>query len=80
MNKLFEILDGIISSDYTEENFSAPANVQDYAEHGCGYLISLEEAQKIIEVGREWLDAIENGNGEWSRMRYEAQEKLENLS
>jgi hypothetical protein len=75
-NQLFEILDGIVSSDYCEENLSSVENVKAYAENGCDVHITDAQAKKIIEVGKKWLYERENGNGEWSRMRHEAIEAL----
>lgn len=76
-NKLFEILDGIVSGDYCEETLSSTQGVKDYAENGCDVYITDAQAEKIIEVGKKWLDDRENGNGEWSRMRHEAIAALE---
>ena len=77
MNILFDTLDGIFQQDdYIKENLSSPDNVVNYAD-ACGYSISEKQAEKIIEVGKKWLHEIENGNGEWSRMRYEAKAELD---
>ena len=76
-NKLFEILDGIVSSDYCTETLSSVDEVKAYAENGCEVQITDAQAEKIIEVGLRWLDERENGNGEWSRMRHAAIAALE---
>jgi hypothetical protein len=75
MNKLFRILDGIINSDYADENLSTPDSVIAYAE-SAGDVISYAQAEKVIAVGSAWRKEIEEGNGEWSRMREEAKEAL----
>lgn len=76
MNKLFKILDGIVSSEYAKENLESAYAVINYAE-AAGEVISKNEAERIISVGQSWIDAQENGNGEWSRMRHEAMAALE---
>lgn len=73
---LFTILDGIINSDHTSEILADAGQVIDYAEQGCGESIDYEQAKKIIEVGTRWIDEMEKGNGEWSRMRHDAKDAL----
>jgi len=75
MNKLFKILDGINSSDFAAQTLQSIDEIQNYA-NGCGESISLDEALKILKVGQEWRDAQKNGNGEWSRMRHDAESSL----
>lgn len=71
-SKLFSVLDGIIDSDHTTESLASVEAVKDYAFGGMDIVLSDEEAERIVEVGRKWADEMENGNGEWSRMRHEA--------
>ena len=72
---LFDVLGGIIDSGFTlifsEKVLSKSEHVIAYAE-GCGVDVNNDQAESIIRVGRHWLNQIENGNGEWSRMREEA--------
>lgn len=75
--RLFGILDGIIDSCYAEQTLDSLDDIQRYAEAG-GQLITREDAQRIATVGKRWLDEQRNGNGEWSRMRHEAMDALEN--
>lgn len=75
MSKLFKILDGIISSDYAEQTLESVDEVINYAE-SAGEVISVAQAERIIGAGKNWLSDIENGNGEWGRMRGEAKEAL----
>lgn len=72
---LFNLLDGIASSDFAAQTLDSADAVQSYAE-ACGQVISTEQAQRIMTVGRQWLTERENGNGEWSRMRDEARAAL----
>lgn len=77
MNKLFTVLDGIISDkENRKTTLSNPESVQNYAEFGCGIEITEQESARIIATGEKWLDDIENGNGEWIRMRHEAIDAL----
>jgi hypothetical protein len=39
--------------------------------------ITISEAMRIQSVGKTWLYEMDNGNGEWSRMRHEAMAALE---
>lgn len=75
-NKLFNILDGIIGSEYKNEILADTVQIQDYAA-ACEEEITIGEAKKIQSVGRTWLHEMDNGNGEWSRMRHEAMAALE---
>ena len=76
MTSLFNILDGIVSSGYADETLASVDAIQNYAD-AAGESITLEEAERIAAVGRQWLDAQRNGNGEWGRMRHEAREAFE---
>jgi hypothetical protein len=75
MSKLFKILDGINSSDFAEQTLQSVDEIENYAE-ACGESVTREEALKIQKVGKEWRYAQENGNGEWSRMRHDAEAAL----
>lgn len=75
MSTLFDILDGIIESDEGSETLADTDLIVNYAE-AAGENISYEDADKIQAAGRQWLADIENGNGEWSRMREEAKQAL----
>jgi|SRR5690554_1327704 len=74
MKTLFDVLDGISDSDYTQNLASAEA-VINYAQ-AAGVEINTDQANSIIRVGKHWLEQRENGNGEWSRMREEAKAGL----
>ncbi len=73
MRALFETLEGIIESDYTEQTLSNLDDIVEYADSD----IDFDDAKKIQTVGLKWLDDMENGNGEWSRMRHEAKAALD---
>jgi hypothetical protein len=73
---LFQILDGINSSDFADFILSDVLHVQNYAE-ACGQSITQEQAKRIQKVGLYWSNEQKSGNGEWSRLRYEAIEDLE---
>jgi len=75
-NVLFEILEGIYGSGCALETLADEDMVVNYAE-SAGHDIDYDQAKKIISVGKQWVDDIENGNGEWSRMRHEAMTALE---
>jgi hypothetical protein len=72
---LFQILDGILSSDYADDIIADAYAIQRYAE-ACDCDISDEDAAKIANVGQRWLCEQRDGNGEWSRLRDEAQRAL----
>ncbi len=76
MANLFNILDGINSSDFAEETLASIDDIETYAE-AMGEKISRAEAERIQAAGKKWRDDQVNGNGEWSRMRHEAQAALE---
>lgn len=75
MKTLFDVLGGIIDLGFTLKVLSKSEHVIAYAE-GCGVDVNNDQAESIIRVGRHWLNQIENGNGEWSRMREEAKASL----
>lgn len=69
-HSLFNVLEAIIdNTEYTEFNLSKPEYVIEYAE-SMGRTVYRHDADKIIEVGHDWLYDMKNGNGEWSRMYY----------
>lgn len=74
MKTLFDVLDSIINGDY-KENLNDIDAIVAVAESG-GMVINDDMAQAIQEVGKHWLDEVENGNGEYSRMRDEAEVQL----
>lgn len=76
MKTLFDILDGIFSSAEKDEYLSSPDSIISYAELTMGVSIEQDFAESIIRVGKKWIDSVNNGNGEWSRMREEAKELL----
>ena len=75
-NQLFEILDGALSSDDGASGLTVE-RVTAYAENGLGVSITKAHVEKIIKVGKDWINERENGNGEWSRMRHDAMNALE---
>lgn len=72
---LFDVLDGIVESGYTQENLASVEAVIDYAQ-AAGVEVNDDQVDSIIRVGKHWLEQRENGNGEWSRMREEAKAAL----
>lgn len=76
MSKLFNILDGINSSDFAGETLASLDDIEAYAE-SMGETISRADAERIQAAGKKWRDDQANGNGEWSRMRHEAEASLE---
>ena len=75
-NNLFNILDGINDSDYAEQTLSSVDEIQRYAE-AMGEEISEGQALRIQSVGKKWRSDVKNGNGEWGRMRDDAEKALE---
>lgn len=75
-NQLFEILDGVLLSDEGAKGLTVD-HVTAYAENGVGVSITDAQAKKIVNVGKKWISEQENGNGEWSRMRHDAMNALE---
>jgi hypothetical protein len=77
MSKLFNILDGIVSDkEFGEQNLEQTSAIISYAE-SAGEIITDDEAKRIQEVGKTWLAEQRDGNGEWGRMRGEAERALE---
>lgn len=72
---LFDVLDGIVVSGYTQENLASAEAVIDYAQ-AAGVEVNNGQADSVIRVGKHWLEQRESGNGEWSRMREEAKAAL----
>lgn len=75
MADLFKILDGINSSDYAAQTLASVDDIIDYAE-AAGEKISADDAKRIQAVGLKWRTEQDGGNGEWSRMRDEAEKAL----
>jgi len=76
MVDLFNILDGINSSDSADETLHSVRDIESYAD-ACGESITEDDARRIQKSGLHWRDEQKNGNGEWSRMRHEAMAALE---
>lgn len=77
MADLFKILDGIVADkEFRQENLSDVEMIQNYAE-AMGQEISIKDAKRIQQVGKNWLQEQESGNGEWSRMRQDAMAALD---
>lgn len=74
-NKLFNILDGIIASEYACETLADTDQIVNYAE-GCGETITYADADRIQNIGQEWAKKVENG-GEWSMYREDTRQALE---
>jgi hypothetical protein len=74
---LFQILDSIIDTDQAKETLADVNQIISYAEHGSDMDISLDEAQRIQRAGCHWLHEMDNGNGEWCRIRREVEAMLE---
>lgn len=85
MANLFNILEGFIRNigDMIYDRAEIESHLNDldeiraYAEHACNQLITTDQAQRISSVGLEWVKEVNEGNGEWSRMRHEAEEALD---
>ncbi len=80
METLFDVLVGILESDYAAETLKDNDLVIGYA---AAYSVDInsDQAASIIRVANRWIDEQENGNGEigfgeWSRMREEAKSAL----
>lgn len=81
---LFPILDGIIDNagDIINDRAAVetalePSNVDAYAENAMGISLTSEQIARISSVGLEWVRSVNEGNGEWSRMRHAALEALD---
>lgn len=81
MSKLFNVLDSIINANEFghQDTISALNNLDEIYAHAenMGVNINQTEAEKIGKVGLEWINKVENGNGEWSLYRDEAKQELE---
>lgn len=82
--ELFKILDAVIDNagDMLKQRAAVeealtPAAIDDYADNAMGISLTSAQAQKISSVGLNWVKQANEGNGEWSRMRHEAQEALD---
>ncbi len=75
METLFDVLVGILESDYAAETLKDNDLVIGYA---AAYSVDInsDQAASIIRVANHWIDEQVNGNGEWSRMREEAKAAL----
>ena len=68
---LFAILDGILAdSENAKNNLGDLAAIESYAE-STGVHITTAHAQRIQRAGFVWLDAVANGDGEYSMYRCE---------
>lgn len=72
----FDLLDGIINSDYRNDLLGDVGDVINYAE-AAGQSIHYSQAERLIAVGKHWVKQMEAGNGEWSRMRDDAKRQVE---
>lgn len=75
MANLFEILAGIVATDNPAATLADDDAIVNYAEFS-GDPIDYAQAARIAAVGKVWLHEQENGNGEWSRMRHDAERAL----
>jgi len=74
---LFAILDAILAdSENAKNNLVDHAAIESYAE-SAGVNITNAHAQRIQRAGLVWLDAVANGDGEYSMYRGEAIRALE---
>ena len=74
---LFAILDAIISDgENAKNNLGDLAAIESYAESSGSHLTTAH-AQRIQRAGLVWLDAVANGDGEYSMYRCEAIRALE---
>ncbi|MGK8437257.1 hypothetical protein ACRS3X_07885 [Ectopseudomonas hydrolytica] len=82
--ELFKILDAVIDNAgdmlkqraAVEEALTEDA-IEAYAENAMDITLTASQAQQISRVGLNWVKQVNEGNGEWSRMRHEAQEALD---
>lgn len=82
--ELFKILDAVIDNagDMIKQRAAVeealtPESIDEYADNAMGINLTTEQANKISRVGLNWVKQANEGNGEWSRMRHEAQEALD---
>jgi len=71
---LFAILDAILADgENAKNNLGDLAAIESYAESaGVNINITNAHAQRIQHAGLVWLDAVANGDGEYSMYRGEA--------
>lgn len=74
MKTLFDVLKGIIESDYEAEILSDENQVVAYAE-ASGMKIVFSDAQDIITARKLWIEEAEGG--EWSHAEFCAKKRLE---
>ena len=86
MPSLFDVLDGFISNvgdlvndrAEIEERLQNTDEIHLYAESfDDGGRISEADAVRISKAGLEWVRSVNEGNGEWGRMRHEAMAALD---
>jgi len=79
MKTLQEIFDGICdsSNDTRDENLNDIDQIMNYAEFGCGRNITQAQAEAIQRIAIRMFDELENGNGEYSRIRHAAMNEIE---
>lgn len=80
----FHILEGIVDAagDMIDDRRAVEAalsveSVQAYAESALDTPLSTADAEKIRAAGLEWVRSVNEGAGEWSRYRHEAQAALD---
>ena len=76
MKNLFELLESIIATGYALEILTDADQVVSFAEN-CNMSITHEMAESVISVHANWQAETTHGNGEWDRMRREAEAGLE---
>lgn len=75
MSKLFDILDGINSSEHADQTLASLDGIVLYAE-ACGEDIDYAQAKRIQAAGVAWR-AGQQGRGDWSALRHETMAALE---
>ena len=82
--ELFKILDAVIDNagDMLKQRAAVeealtPESIDEYADNAMGINLTTEQANKISRVGLNWVKQANEGIGEWSRMRHEALEALD---
>lgn len=78
MNKLFQVLDSIVDLHdvFAAGEFPDADEIMAYAENGMGIDITEDQAERILAVGRKWVEDVENG-AEWRMYRHNAIAALE---
>ena len=64
MTSLLKVAEGILdsaASEYLEDNLSSIDSVQAYAENGCEISLSDDEAKKVLNACKAWVDGTESG-------------------